>query len=68
MSFLVAFQVGLILPTISITDEDDVNLLILYDVDSLVYGSTGIAMLGGNVQVGAELDGLDHGLTMQANR
>jgi hypothetical protein len=59
---------GVILPTWSITDEDSNDLFLLYDIHSEIYGSTGLAVLGGNVRVGEFDDAIDHGLTLQANR
>ena len=57
------------MPTLSLTDEDENELFVLYDVERVGgFGSSGYASLGGNVMIGGLHDNANHHLTVQAMR
>ena len=57
------------MPTMSLTDEDENDLFVLYDVEKVGgFGSSGYASLGGDVMIGGFHDSANHQLTVQAMR
>lgn len=57
------------MPTLSLTDEDENDLFVMYDVERVGgFGSSGYASLGGNVLIGGLHDSANHHLTVQAKR
>ena len=57
------------MPTLTLTDEDENDLFVLYDVERVGgFGSSGYASLGGNVMIGGLHDSANHHLTVQAMR
>jgi hypothetical protein len=56
------------LPTLSLTDGVMNNLFSLYDVEKLLYGSSGYATVGGDFAIGNSGDSSNHRLEVQAAR